>query len=210
MKRFKIVTGEYYHVFNRGFEKKEIFCSGHDFTRFLQSMDEFNSADPIGSIYQQSFAKNKLGARRTKKRLVDFVCYCINPNHFHFLLKQTMDKGIEKFMQKLGAGYTRYFNLKHKRQGYLFQGPYKLVHIDSNEYLLHLSVYINLNNNVHKLGAGSTKSSWEEYIAGKEKGFCEKEIVLSQFKNVVEYKNFAEQSLGSIIEQKNMKNYVIE
>jgi hypothetical protein len=85
-----------------------------------------------------------------------------------------------------------------------------MVHVDSNEYLLHLSVYINLNNKVHKLGARSTKSSWEEYIIGKKRVFCEKKIILSQFRSIAEYKNFAEHSLESIIDQKNMKNYIIE
>jgi len=211
MKRFKIATGEYYHILNRGFEKMEIFRDSQDIGRFALSMGEFNSIEPIGSIFENSFRKAKLGPPRSKQELVEFVCFCLNPNHFHFLVRQAVDDGLKKFMQKLGGGYTKYFNLKYRRSGYLFQGPYKLVHVNSNEYLLHLSVYINLNFKVHKLGPRRSKSSWEEYLAeNRGKGFCRKNIVLDQFKNAKEYKDFAEYSLESIIARKDMEKYLIE
>lgn len=77
--------------------------------------------------------------------MVKFIAYCINPNHYHFILQQVSEKGIEKFMQRLGMGYAKYFNNRRKRSGTLFQGKFKARHIDSNEYLLHVSSYVNLN-----------------------------------------------------------------
>jgi len=198
---------EYYHIYNRGVDKRAIFRNQFDFARFLQSIEEFNSEDPIGSIYENSFIKDKRKAK--KKKLVNIICYCLNPNHYHFILEQLVDKGIEKFMHKLGSGYTTYFNLKCRRSGALFQGPFQAIHVDSNEYLLHLNAYVNLNFKVHKLKLGDLvpkwRSSWDEY--GNERSsadLCKKDIILKQFKNRAEYKEFAENSLIDILHRKNM------
>ncbi|MEK7090072.1 MAG: transposase, partial [Patescibacteria group bacterium] len=162
MRKVLLAKGEYYHIFGRGVDKRTIFMDADDFARFLQGMEEFNTLDPIGSIFENSFRKresqlghavSKLLPKR-KGELVELSCYCLNPNHYHFLLKQIVDKGIEKFMHRLCMGYAKYFNLRHERSGVLFQGPFKAVHVDSNEYLLYVSAYVNLNNLVHRLGHG--------------------------------------------------------
>lgn len=211
-RKTQFVNNEYYHVFNRGVDKRELFAEYYDLQRFFQSINEFNTVEPIGSIFENSFRKDSLG-RKTPK-LVNFVCYCINPNHYHFILEQIVDKGIEKFMQKLGTGYTNYFNKKYDRTGSLFQGKFKSVHINSNEYLLHLSAYVNLNDKVHQLGSKTPKwffkSSWEEYMSNDTNGFCVKDIILKQFNNANEYKKFAEESLVSIREKKEMEKLLLE
>ena len=131
MRKTIFTEGEFYHVYNRGVDKRTIFLDDYDYARFLQSMDEFNTVNPIGSIYENFFAK-KLGHRVSKnKKLVNIVTYCVNPNHFHFILSQVSDRGIEKFMQRLNMGYAKYFNNKYKRDGVLFQGNFKAVHIDT-------------------------------------------------------------------------------
>jgi REP element-mobilizing transposase RayT len=210
MRKTKFAKGEYYHIFNRGVDKREIFSDWEDLNRFYQSMGEFNTLEPIGSIFENSFRKDKLGNQVSKQeKLVDFVCYCLNPNHYHFILKQLVEKGIEKFMHRLGLGYVKYFNEKYKRSGVLFQCPYKAVHIDSNEYLLHLSVYVNLNNKVHKLVNQVSKSSWKEYLSNKNL-FCEKETILGQFKNSEDYRKFALNSLLGIRERKELEKMLIE
>ncbi len=89
--------------------------------------------------------------KRKNGKLVDFIAYCINPNHYHFILRQLVDGGLSRFMQKFGGGYTQYYNKKNQRSGVLFQGTFKSIHINSNEYLLYLSAYVNLNNKVHQL-----------------------------------------------------------
>lgn len=198
------VIGEHYHLYNRGIDKRNIFSNQKDVGRFFQSMVEFNTTDPIGSIYENSF--NRLGGETSKsKKLVEFITYCLNPNHYHFIIKQVQDRGIEKFMQRLGTGYTMYFNEKEKRSGALFQGVFKSIHIDTNEYLLHLSAYSNLNDRAHQLGGETSKlvrSSWGEYLDPRIKGICEKGIILEQFRNAGEYKKFALSSLESIIKRK--------
>ena len=128
MRKVKFVTNQYYHLFNRGVDKRVIFLDQSDMDRFFQSMEEFNVIEPIGSIYENFFRKNQLkkqGFESPKEKLVNFICHCLNPNHYHFILEQLIDGGIEKFMHRLGLGYTKYFNQKYKRSGSLFQGTFK-------------------------------------------------------------------------------------
>ncbi len=190
MRNHKFVIGEYYHIYNRGTDKRDIILDIYDLERFMQGLTYFNMTRPIGSIYEISFGSNKEKLNLSEK-LVDIIAYCINPNHFHLILTPLTENGIEKFMQKI-AGYTRYFNEKYKRSGVLFQGKFKSKYIDNNKYLLHLSVYVNMNNRA-KLGTPSTKlskSSLEEYIE-EIHGICNAEIILKQFKDKEQYKNFA-------------------
>jgi len=216
MRKVQFVTEEYYHIFNRGTDKRNIFGDKYDYGRFLQSMEEFNTTEPIGSIFENSFRKrtqlgNPVSKLKVKegKPLVCFVAYCLNPNHYHFILRQTAHRGIEKFMHKLGLGYTKHFNRKNRRSGVLFQGPFKGVHIDSNEYLLYVSAYVSLNNRVHKLGNGVSKSSWDEYINRRD-GICDKSIILGQFKNPSEYEEFSRDALKIMLERKEMEHLLIE
>ncbi|MEK7558291.1 MAG: transposase [Patescibacteria group bacterium] len=209
MRKTPFVSGEYYHIYNRGVDKRITFLDEADVQRFYDSMEEFNTLEPIGSIYENAFAK-RLGSRTSKSGvLVNFIAYCVNPNHFHFLIRQESKKGIEKFMQRIGTGYTKYFNNKNKRSGALFQGKFKSIHVNSNEYLLYVSAYVNLNDRVHQFGSPTSKlvkskSSWKEYIKREsgEKQFCTKDIILGQFRNVAEYKEFALSALESILEGK--------
>lgn len=210
MRKHPFANGELYHIYNRGVEKRAIALDLYDQKRFFQSLDQFNTLNPIGSIYEKQFLKKQLGSRTPKsQKLVHFIAYCLNPNHYHFILEQIVEKGIEKFMQRFGTGYTNYFNAKYKRNGPLFQGNFKSIHVDSNEYLLHLSAYVNLNNRVHALDSSSSKrlkskTSWGEYITDNSTNFCKKDIILQQFRNIHEYKHFAESSLSDILARKHL------
>ncbi len=148
------------------------------------------------------------------KKLVNFIAYAVNPNHFHFILEQVAEKGIERFMHKLSMGYSKYINAKYKRSGALFQGSFKAIHIDSNEYLLWLSAYVNLNHRAHKYSHEvSIKSSWQEYIEENPhiKLCMGNNIILDQFKNKKDYERFALEALKSIIKKKEqvreLENY---
>jgi putative transposase len=199
--------GEFYHAFNRGVDKRIIFMDRYDVERFFKSLIEFNVVDPIGSLYENSRKEYGGSTAILSERLVNIIAYCLNPNHYHLIFEQLIEGGISEFMKRIG-GYTWYFNNKYGRSGALFQGRFKAAHIDSNEYLLHVSAYTNLNDRVHQLNGGSTatliesRSSWGEYTNTMIKGICEKEIILGQFKNMDEYKEFALSSLESILQRR--------
>jgi|SRR3989344_4876187 len=204
MRKFRFANGEYYHVYNRGVDKRTVFLDQYDFERFFQSIEEFNSLKPIGSLFENSF-RNLLSNPIAK--LVDVMCYCLNPNHYHMILRQRVNNGISEFMRRIGTGFTQHFNFKYNRSGALFQGKFKAKHINSNKYLLHLSAYINLNNKAHKINGGAAfRSSWNEYVLHKPTNhlFCDPSVILNQFGNIKEYRQFAENSLDSILARKQM------
>lgn len=200
MRKHTFEIGEYYHIYNRGTDKRDIIIDQNDLSRFFQSLVEFNTEQTIGSIYENSFRK-ELGSPTSK--LVSIIAYCINPNHFHLILTPLVDKGIEKFMQRIG-GYTKYFNEKYERSGVLFQGKFKSKHISDNRYLLHVSAYVNMNNR-DILGSPTSKlskSSFEEFSNNQIIGICDKDIVLDQFKKREEYEKFMKESWMDICKRK--------
>ncbi len=205
MRKTPLLLGEYYHIYNRGTDKRNIFVDEKDLIRFWESIFDFNRTDPIGSVYEFSFKKKSGNVDKKIKPLVQFVAYCINPNHFHFLVTPLQEKGIEKFMQRLGNGYTKYFNNRHKRSGVLFQGKFKSKYIDSNQYLLHLSAYINGNNKLGHRMSKLSKSSMGEFL-GETSGrkLCNTKIILGQFRSKKEHKDFAVSSLEDIKLRKEM------
>lgn len=221
MRKINFVNGEYYHIFNRGNNKRPIFKDRSDLERFFLGINEFNTKEPIGSIFEnrikKKYSKSSGGSTSKKSdKIVEFVCYCLNPNHFHFLLKQLVDGGVTNFMHRVGTGYTRYFNDKYKSSGALFQGRYKAIFIDSNAYLLNASVYVNLNYKLHNFGGSTSKtlfkSSWPEYVNEKFENiypFCSKEIIVSQFKNLSEFKQFTEEAFASMKYKKDMEKLLL-
>ena len=209
MRKISFEVGEYYHVYNRGVDKRSIVDDDYDSNRFVQALEEFNDIELIGSIYENSFRKSQLGSLAPKsKKLVNIICYCLNPNHFHLLLKQVATNGISRFMHKLGSGYTNYFNEKYGRSGGLFQGTFKAKHIGTNDYLQYLSAYVNLNNLGHQISGKASRlvrSSWREYIDGEnKKSICDRKIILNQFKSIGEYQNYCTDTLPLVIENKKL------
>jgi len=200
--REKIAIGEYYHIYNRGVDKRSIIKDKKDADRFIQSLKFFNTKEPVLSLREIVSNKNT----KLSNPLVQIVCYNLNPNHYHLLLKEIREGGISEFMKRVGGGYTWYFNNKNKRSGSLFQGVFKSVRIKSNEQLLHTSVYVNLNWKVHKISGETAVSSWDEYMGKTSRNICKKKIILKQFRSIKDYKDFAESSLKEILKAKKDKN----
>jgi putative transposase len=204
MARTGFAPGEYYHVYNRGVDKRNIVGDEYDADRFMQSLVVFNTKIPVGSLWLMDVPKNK--GRNSGVPLVELIAYCLNPNHFHLILKEKTEGGISELMKRLGGGYTWYFNHRHKRQGALFQGRFRAKHVKDNAHMLHLSAYVNLNDKVHKLSgptAQFVRSSWGEYSAEKsEGGFCKKNLILGQFRSVSHYRRFALDNLPYMLSKR--------
>jgi len=140
-RNFEFAVDEFYHVYNRGNDKRVIFIDDNDRKRFLQLMYICNSekSTAVKDIYGDPFEFNR------GENLVSIGAYCLLSNHFHFLLHEIVDGGISKFMQKLSTGYTMYFNKRYDRSGSLFQGRFKAVHVINDRHLEYLFAYIHLN-----------------------------------------------------------------
>ena len=137
-----LVLDEYYHIYNRGNSKQEIFKNNSDYARFMQLLYLSNGT--------KSFKVRDLGAQDPYEvdmgdKLIAIGAYCLMPNHFHILARPLVEGGMTTFMKKLGTGYSGYFNKKYGRTGGLFEGKFKSQHADSDEYLKYLFSYIHLN-----------------------------------------------------------------
>jgi len=145
MRKIRFAVNHYYHVYNRGVDKRVVFTTKRDYERFLYLLAACNDSGPLlnSQFYYRGFAS--IVELKKRQPLVDIVCFCLMPNHYHLLLKEREENGISRFMQKLGTGYTMYFNTKYDRSGSLFQGVFKAIRIDDETYLTHLTRYIHLN-----------------------------------------------------------------
>jgi putative transposase len=218
MKHPPFINLHIYHIYNRGVEKRKVFLDGQDRFRFIHDLYEFNDEDPVlpanirlsarRPSQAQCLEVEPLNIRKKRKLLVDILVWCLMPNHFHLLIRQRKDNGIVLFMQKLGTGYTMYFNQKYHRVGPLFQGRFKAVLVENDNYLLHLSRYIHLNpieliepnwkvNGISALSKCNRFlekyrfSSYLDYINKKNfPSITERGLINQYFKDTKEYKKF--------------------
>lgn len=207
-----LVNNEVYHVINRGVEERETFLDKRDYLRFLQSFIYYQKANlPVRFSFRKRINKKQFS---NLDNLVEIICYCLMPNHFHFLLKQIKKDGISLFVSRLTNSYTRYFNSRHRRTGHLFQGPFRAVRITSEEQLLHVSRYIHLNPLVGFLVRELREypySSYPEYL-GLNPAFsvCFSEIILSHFSSPAEYEKFVLDQKDYAISLKKIEKTVLE
>jgi len=175
----RLVAGEYYHVYNRGNNRQDIFFDRENYWFFLRRLHNY---------FQTSQALHETLA------LCTVVAYCLMPNHFHLLL-QPHDDQLSRYLQMLAISYTKAINARHNRVGALFQGAFQARHVDRDEYLLHLSRYIHLNP-VHA-GLVQRPEDWEsssyrEYIGTRTVTLPKPDIVLAQFPSRDAYQQFVE------------------
>lgn len=130
---------QFYHVYNRGVEKREIFLDEQDYIVFLGLLKKYLTGESPNNKNRHAF--------KSLSKDVQLLAYCLMPNHFHLLLYQSSENGITQLLRRISTGYVMYFNERYKRVGPLFQGTYKASHINSDVYLHHISRYIHLNPN---------------------------------------------------------------
>ncbi len=146
-----LVSGEIYHIYNRGVDKRDIFLDDEDRMRFIHDLFEFNDENSTIKLdyFLSQDNNSEVGLpnikRAPRERLVDILAFCMMDNHYHLIVKQRVENGITLFMRKLGTGYTNYFNKKNERNGALFQGKFKSICIKNDSHLMYLPIYIHLN-----------------------------------------------------------------
>jgi putative transposase len=210
-RKFNFSVDEYYHVYSRGTDRREIFLDNNDRERFLKGLYVYNSGSPV------QFRNVKDIRYENISRVNPYTAigsYCLMPNHFHLLLRETEEGGISAFMGKLLTSYSMYFNKKYKRTGGLFEGTFRAEHVDNDNYLKYLFAYIHLNpvkliqsdwkekgitnqNATEKYLKNYRYSSYEEYLKEnedeKERGeslILTKEAFPEYFEEVKDFKDF--------------------
>ncbi len=150
LRKDPFVTGEFYHVYNRGIDKRNIFKSTRDYERFMMLLCVANTnsgslrLDNLINHEHKNFQEIMLLDKG--QPLVSIFAWCLMTNHFHLLLRQEVDGGITKFMRKVSIGYAMYFNIKYQRQGALFGGLFKSKAVaDDDLYFKKLFSCIHLN-----------------------------------------------------------------
>lgn len=143
MERKHIISeGEYYHLYNRGVEKRNIFLTQEDRNRFKRLLYVANGTE---NFIFRDIERKSLKEIDRGEPLVAIAAWVLMPNHFHILVKETTEGGTAMFMRKLCTGYSSYFNKRHDRVGPLLQGRYKSQHVSEDAHLKYLFAYIHLN-----------------------------------------------------------------
>lgn len=208
MRNINISPGEHYHIYNRGNDKQKIFLDERDWIRFLFCILHFQSPLTFTNLSRPvtNFVKHRvfnIEPRVVKdiqrQRIVRLNCFCLMPNHFHLLVYQKTEAGIAQYLQRVLNSYTKYFNTKYKRDGHLFQGPYRAVHINDNDQLLYTSAYIHRNPNELKPWRDHENnypwSSYRDYIGTNQWGMLlDQKIIKEQFTDGQDYDRWVKSS----------------
>lgn len=205
------VNQDFYHIFNRGVEKREVFSTERDYERFLQTLHYYQYSSPKPKFSNQGRFRFKDFHKNPK--IVEIVCYCLMPNHFHLLIRQLKESGISEYISKVTNSYVKYYNTKHNRIGPLFQGQFKAIAINSDEQLLHLSRYIHLNPLVSELTEkleNYKHSSYTEFVGLTNNQICNTEPILSFFSQPEGYKLFIQNHQDYAKELHRIKHLLLD
>ena len=174
-RRVEFRTGEYYHLYNRGHNRQKIFLERDNYLFFLTRLRD-HLADEV----------------------CDIIAYCLMPNHYHLLVRLNSDD-LSQALKTFGISYTKAINKRCGRVGPLYQGPFRAVHVDREDYLLHLSRYIHLNPVSARLVGLAEDwefSSYPEYVHARNGSLPKPAVILSQFPSSDGYRQFVESGVG--------------
>lgn len=144
-----LATSEIYHVFNRSVGHEEIFTTQRNLNRIMEITDYYRFPQTLRfsqfQLLSHENQKNYTMKMESQPQLIELFTFAFMSNHYHFLVQQLQDRGITSFIGNLQNSFAKYFNLKSKRHGGLFQSPFKAKRVETDEELIHLSRYIHLN-----------------------------------------------------------------
>ena len=186
-RKHDFVQDEFYHIYNRGNEAKDIFLEQENYLFFLRRLASY-----------------------LEKTQILLICYCLMPNHFHLLLQQKGEILISRLMSYLGTSYAKAFNRRYSRVGHLFQERYQVKHINKTEYLLHLTRYIHMN----PVNAGLVKtpdewvfSSFCDYVGIRNGKLPHSDVIFSMFYDEERYEVLSERTRRDV--QKKYWEFVL-
>jgi len=214
-------TDLYYHIYNRGVEKRAIFETERDYQRFLDILRFYLHDQKISFTAFQRLKEEERSnyfqrnPEVPEKCRVHIICYCLMPNHFHLLLKGARYNGITLFVSDVSNSHTRYFNFKHERVGRLFQGTFKSKEIVGEESLLQVSRYIHLNpilSNAITKPEDYPYSSYRQWVGQKRLSLTSQGLIsvwLEKFGGTKNYKKFVESKIGEDT-KRGIENLILE
>jgi putative transposase len=198
------VKGGYYHIYNRGVDKRTIFLDKKDYSVFLRFLKEYLLPPNHPSLL-------KLQGTNPRRHPINchmdisLLAYCLMPNHFHLLIRQKTKEGMKSFMKAIATNYSMYFNRRYKRTGHLFQGRYKASLITKENYYLHITRYIHRNPlkllKKNQSLEQYSYSSYHYYLLGNPPQWLNTKPILDLFrsaknkfpKDILSYQSFVEQ-----------------
>ncbi|MDH7476299.1 MAG: transposase [Microgenomates group bacterium] len=195
MKRF--YCDEIFHIFNKSIAQFGIFKRASNCRRFISTLDYYNDLN-LNKKFSEALRKNQYTYKQNiiypkSSAIIKIISYCIMPDHYHLLAKLISDYSLSKYISDVENSYSRFFNIKFKRKGPLWQGRFKTVKINTDEQLLHVSRYIHLNPTTAALVKKPEDwifSSYREFITNKK--VLEKDFPEILIKSADNYKKFVE------------------
>lgn len=188
-RNIEFIKGEYYHIYNRGCNKTDIFYKPTNYPYLMNLMEE-----------------------RPDSFQVSTIAFCLMPSHYHFLLRQNSDISISNFIESVFNSYTKAFNKMFKRTGTLFEGPFKAIHVDNPNYLIQLCRYIHRN----PLDAGLVDkllnwkySNYLEWIGQRNSLLIDIEFVKNNFIIPEDYIIFVSDYISQDTSDSDLKKYIL-
>jgi len=198
-RKFQFAIGEFYHIYNRGTDKRIIFLDDNDRKRFYYLLFLCNGKKPFE--ISELDLKQIFNFKRDET-LIDIGAVCLMDNHFHLLLKEKRENGISEFMHKVSTAYTNYFNRKYKRAGTLFSGRFKAEHVVNDRYLNYLFAYIHLNP------IKMVQSDWKDRGV-RDLGRVQKFLESYVFSSYLDYKKSLNRSYGLVLNRGAFPDYFL-
>jgi REP element-mobilizing transposase RayT len=182
------LPGNYYHVYNRGASKADIFLNDRDYVYLLNQIKKL-----------------------VKEFEITIIAYCLMSNHYHFLLRQDGEKQISAFMQAVFFKYSLHFNARHHHSGTIFEGPFQAIPVDRNTYLLHLCRYIHRNPLEAAIVVKPEQwdySNYAEFIGIRNGALVDREFVKINFGSPENYADYVMNYIPPEKEQKELRHYL--
>lgn len=193
VRKIPLVEGEIYHVFNKSIADYEVFKDHADYERMWQTLSYYKIKDaPCKfSLIKKSMGSEKnwpIHVHANSERIVQIIAYCLMPTHFHIVLKQLVADGVQRYVSRVLKSYSKYFNVKYRRRGPLWEHRYKNILVETNEQFLHLTRYVHLNPCTACLKQKPEEwqfSSYREYVG-----------MVPDSEKICEYKEFLDMNSG--------------
>jgi putative transposase len=210
----KFSTNSIYHIINRGIDGQNFFKQANNYKRFEKTLSFYIEKHPPQKFSLTLRGElNKILSQSPRESLVELLAFCLMPNHFHLLVKQLQENGITTYMKNIQNSYTRYYNIKNKRIGTLYQGKFKAVMIENDEQLLHVSRYIHLNPYAARLTNNPLTYKWsslKNYLEGHRNRLCNPTLILEMIGSPFRYKNFLEDYVDYARSLAEIKKQILE